>query len=264
MKAQPGSSIEPRDPEPRTGDSQATKRMAALSPRTKARMAGIFELLEGTASTGGQVVILGSLVVEGSAATTATNILAHQQLFWLGFASSLLGVAFHLAWALLFYDLLKPVNRSLSLLALCVILVGCAMQALSSLLYLAPLLVLQGGSALGAFTPHQLQDLSLVFLNLNARAYDIYLVFFGLWCVLIGALIFRSTFLPRILGALLAIDGVGWMLYLLPPLAQQLFPLIAVAAGLAEFPLLLWLLVVGVNAERWKEQEAVAGASLRT
>jgi hypothetical protein len=162
------------------------------------------------------------------------------------------------------YDLLKPVNRSLSLLALCVILVGYAMQALSSLLYLAPLLVLQGGSALGAFTPHQVQDLSLVFLNLNARAYDIYLVFFGLWCVLIGALIFRSTFLPRILGALLVIDGVGWMLYLFPPLAQQLFPLIAVAAGLAEFSLLLWLLVVGVNAERWKEQEAVAGASLRT
>ena len=264
MKAQPGSSIEPRDPEPRTGDSQATKRMAALSPRTKARMAGGFQFLEGLTSAGGQVVILGSLVVAGSAATTATNILAHQQLFWLGFASSLLGVAFHLAWALLLYDLLKPVNRSISLLALCIILVGCAMQALSSLLYLAPLLVLQGGSTLSAFTPHQLQDLSLVFLNLNARAYDIYLVFFGLWCVLIGALIFRSTFLPRILGVLLMIDGVGWMLYLVPPLAQQLFPLIAVAAGLAEFSLLLWLLVVGVNAERWKEQEAVAGASLRT
>ena len=264
MKAQPGSSSEQGDPEPRPGESQAPKRMAAVSPRTKARMAGIFQMLEGLTSAGGQVVILGSLVVAGSAATTATNILAHQQLFWLGFASSLLGVAFHLAWALLLYDLLKPVNRSLSLLALCVILVGCAMPALSSLLYLAPLLVLQGGSALSAFTPHQLQDLSLVFLNLNARAYDIYLVFFGLWCVLIGALIFRSTFLPRILGVLLMIDGVGWMLYLFPPLAQQLFPLIAVAAGLAEFSLLLCLLVVGVNAERWKEQEAVAGASLRT
>jgi hypothetical protein len=264
MKAQPGSSIEPGDPEPRRGPSQATKRMAALSPRFKARMAGVFQFLEGLTSAGGQVVILGSLVVEGSAATTATNILAHQQLFWLGFASSLMGVAFHLAWAFLFYELLKPVNRSISFLALCVILVGCAMQALTSLLYLAPLLVLQGGSALSAFTPQQVQDLSLVFLTLNARAYDIYLVFFGLWCVLIGALIFRSTFLPRILGALLVIDGVGWMLYLVPPLAQQLFPLIAVAAGLAEFSLLLWLLVVGVNAERWKEQEGVAGASLRT
>jgi len=90
-----------------------------------------------------------------------------------------------------------------------------------------------------------------------------HLVFFGFWCVLIGYLIFRSTFLPRILGVLLAIDGLAWMLYLSPPLANHLFPLIAVASGLAEIPLQLWLLVVGVNAERWKEQEAAAGASLR-
>ncbi len=259
MKAQPGSSIEPRDPEPRTGDSQATKRMAALSPRTKARIAGVFQLLEGLTSPGGQVVILGGLVVAGNAATTAANILGHEQLFWLGFASTLSAVAFHLAWAFLLYDLLKPVNRSVSLLALCVILVGCAMQAFSSLLYLAPLLVLQGGSALSALTPQQLQALALVFLKLNAQAYDIYLVFFGLWCVLIGYLIFRSTFLPRILGVLLVIDGLGWMLYLLPPLAQQLFPLIAVAAGLAEFPLEIWLIVMGVNNERWKQQAGATG-----
>ena len=221
MKALPGPSIEPGDPEPRRGPSQATKRMAALSPRFKARMAGVFQFLEGLTSAGGQVVILGSLVVAGSAAMTATNILAHQQLFWVGFASSLMGVAFHLAWAFLLYELLKPVNRSISFLALCVMLVGCAMQALTSLLYLAPLLVLQGGSALSAFTPQQVQDLALVFLTLNARAYDIYLVFFGLWCVLIGFLIFRSIFLPRILGVLLMIDGVGWMLYLFPPLAPR-------------------------------------------
>ena len=67
------------------------------------------------------------------AAATAVNILAHEQLFWLGFALSLIAVAFHLGWAFLFYDLFKPVNRSISILALCVILVGCAMQALTSL-----------------------------------------------------------------------------------------------------------------------------------
>ena len=258
MKAQPGSSIEPGDPEPRRGPSQATKRMAALSPRFKARMAGVFQFLEGLTSAGGQVVILGSLVVAGNAATTATNILAHEQLFWLGFASSLIAVAFHLAWALLFYYLFKPVNRRISLLATFVILVGCAMQALTSLFYLAPLLVLQSGHSFSAFTVEQLQALALVFLNLNAQAFNIYLVFFGLWCVLIGYLIFRSTFLPRILGVLLAIDGLGWMLYLSPPLAQHLFPFIAVASGLAEIPLMLWLLIVGVNTERWKEQASKA------
>ena len=163
-----------------------TKRIAELSPRFKARMAGVFEALEGTGSAGGQVVILGNLVVSGNAAATASNILAHEQVFRLGFASSLIAVAFHIAWAFLLYDLLKPVNRSVSFLALCVILVGCAMQALTSLLYLAPLLVLQSGSALSALTPHQVEALALVFLKLNTQAYDIYLVFFGLWCVLIG------------------------------------------------------------------------------
>lgn len=235
-----------------------TERNAEWSPRFKARMAGVFELLEALTSAGGQVAILGSLFVAGNAATTAANILAHEQLFWLGFASSLIAVAFHITWAFLFYDLFKPVNRSVSVLATFIILVGCAIQAVTSLLYLAPLLVLQGGSSLSAFTPHQSQALALVFLKLNAQAFDIYLVFFGLWCVLIGYLIFRSTFLPRILGVLLAIDGLGWMLYLSPPLATSLFSLIAVASGLAEIPLMLWLLVVGVNAQRWKEQASTA------
>src|SRR5712692_10851679 len=114
----------------------------------------------------------------------------------------------------------KPVNRRLSLLAVFVILVGCAIQALTILLYLAPLIVLQGGSSLSAFSAEQLQALAFVFLRLNAYAFDIYLVFFGLWCVLIGFLIFRSTFLPRILGVLLAISGLGWMINLSPSLAS--------------------------------------------
>ena len=261
MKVQPEFGLEPRDPQHRTGDSQATKRMAALSPHFKARMAGIFEALEGTGSAGGQVVILGSLVVAGDSGATATNILAHQPLFWLGFASSLIAVVFHLVWAFLFYDLFKIVNKSVSVLATFVILVGCAMQALTSFLYLAPLLILQGGSSLSALTPHQLQALALVFLKLNAQAFDIYLVFFGLWCVLIGYLIFRSTFLPRILGVLLMIDGFGWMLFLITPLANALFPLIAVASGLAEIPLMLWLLVTGVNTKRWEEQASAARES---
>ncbi len=256
MKAQPVAKIGPQQ---RTGDSQAT----TWSPRFKARMAGVFESFEGLTSAGGQVLILGSLVVTDNAATTANNILTHQPLFWLGFVSSLAAVGFHLAWAFLFYNLFKIVNKSISILATFVILVGCSIQALTSLLYLAPLPILQGGSALSAFTPHQLQALALTFLKLNARAFDIYLVFFGLWCVLIGYLIFRSTFLPRILGVLLAIDGVGWMLFLLPPLANQLFPLIAVAAGLAEIPLQLWLLVVGLNPQRWQEQASAAVASSR-
>jgi hypothetical protein len=99
---------------------------------------------------------------------------------------------------------------------------------------------------------------------LNSYAFDIYLVFFGFWCVLIGYLIFRSTFMPRILGVLLAISGLGWMIYLSPPLAHRLFPFIAAASALGEIPLELWLIVMGVNVQRWNEQASAAGVSAHT
>jgi hypothetical protein len=234
-----------------------TKRIAETSPRLKARMAGVFQLLEALTATFGQVIVLDRLVVSGNAASTAANIVGHERLFWLGFASSLIGVAFHIAWALLFYELFKPVNRSLSLLAAFVILVGCAIQALTILFYVAPLLVFEGGTSLSAFTAEQLQALALMFLKLNAQAFDIYLVFFGFWCLLIGYLIFRSIFLPRILGVLLAISGFGWVIFLSPPLGRHLFPFIAAASAIGEIPLELWLIAMGVNSERWKEQASV-------
>jgi hypothetical protein len=229
------------------------------SPRFKARVAGAFEALEGLTSSWGQVTVLGKLVVSGNAAATAANILAHERLFWAGYISSLLGVAFHIGWIFLFYELFQAVSKRLSLLAAFVGLLVCGLQALTALLYVAPLLILKGGPALSEFTPGQSQALAEVFLKLNGYAFTVDLVFFGLWCVLTGCLIFRSTFLPRVLGVLLAIDGLGWMIYVYPPLADSLFTFIAVAAGLAEIPLQLWLLIMGVNSERWQKQ-AVAAA----
>jgi len=107
------------------------ERMRETSPRSLARMAGVCQALEGLTATSGEVTILGKLVVSGNAISTAANILGHERLFWLGFASSVLGVIFHIAWALLLYELLKPVNRRLSLFAVFVMLVGCGIQRLA-------------------------------------------------------------------------------------------------------------------------------------
>lgn len=232
------------------------ERTAGIRPRRLARIAGIFEALEGLASSQGQVFIPGRLVVSGNAAATATNILAHQSVFWLGFGLSVAGVAFHTIWVGLFYILFRPVNRTLSLVTAFVGLVVCAMQAVTALLYLAPWLALQSGHAATAYTPGQLQGLAYVFVRLNSYAFDVDLIFFGLWCALTGYLIFRSKFLPRVLGILLAIDGLGWMMYVYPPFAFHIFPLIGAAAGIAEIPLQLWLIVMGVNPQRWTQQAA--------
>ena len=232
---------------------------AVTSPRATARMAGIFQFLEGLTATYGEIIVFGNLTVAGNAAATAANILGHQHLFWMGFASSLVGIVCHIVWALLMYELFKPVSRRTSLLALLVILVGCAIQALTIVLYLAPMLILNAGNSLAALSSDQLHALSYVFVRLNGYTFNTYLVFFGLWCFLTGILIFRSTFMPRILGVLLAISGIGWMMYLVPPVAIHLFiPYLAAASAIGELPLMLWLLIMAVNAEKWNAQASAS------
>jgi hypothetical protein len=202
----------------------------------------------------------GKLVVYGDAAATAHNILANEPLFRWGFAAALISAVCYITVTLLLYDIFRPVNRSVSLLAAFFSLMGCTIQALSSLFHLAPLVVLGGEQYLSVFKVEQLQALALLFLKLRVQTASIYMVFFGWYCLLIGYLIFRSTFLPRILAVFMAIAGLSYQLFLSPPLANYLFPYIVKPAGaLGELSLILWLLVVGVNVQRWKEQASAAG-----
>lgn len=228
------------------------------SPRFLARMAGACQLLEALTATFGAVIVVGRLTVSGNAAATAANILGHEQLYWWGFASAILSVIINIAWIFLMYELLRIVNRRISILAALVMLMGCAMMAVTALFYLAPLVILQGGASLSSLTATQFEALAAIFLWLKTYAFDIHLVFFGVWCVLTGYLIFKSQFLPRVLGLLLIVSGLGWMLYLSPPFAVRLFPFIAAASAIGEIPLELWLIVVGLNEPRWKEQAAGA------
>jgi hypothetical protein len=143
-------------------------------------------------------------------------------------AVNLLAHALYIAMTLLFYYMFEPVNRSLSLLAAFIGLAGCANEVLG-IFHLAPYKISS-------------------------------LVFFGPYCLLIGYLIFTSTFLPRILGGLMALAGVGWLIFL-SPLANYLSTYLKVVGFLAEASLMLWLLVMGVNVQRWKEQVSATHAS---
>ena len=221
------------------------------SPRLNARIAGVFYLLTfvgGVAS----LALGGRLVNYGDAAATAASIRAHESLFRLGFAANLFASACYVAVTLLFYELFKPVRRSISMLAAFFSLVGCAVGAFGSLFQLAPLVVLGGAQYLGVFNLEQLHALALVLLKLGAQANNIGLVFFGCYCLLIGYLIFRSDFLPRILGVLMAIGGAGWLTnsfisFLSPPLARSLSSWMMAPGILGEAALTLWLLVMGVK-----------------
>jgi len=241
------------------GTPLRTERITETSPRLKARISGVFYLLTIVTGVFAQMFVSGRLVVDGDAAATANNILAHRILFQMGFAVYLIEMACNIAITALFYDLLKPAGRSVSLLAAFLGFAGCVIKTFSRLFFITPLFVLGGAPYLSVFSADQLQALALLFLKVNDRGAAIALVFFGFYALLTGYLIIRSTFLPRILGVLGIFGGLGWLSFLYPPLGYRLFPYIAAFGLLGAASLVLWLLVFGVNERRWKEQASAAG-----
>ena len=197
-----------------------------------------------------------SLVVAHDPAITASNLLANELLFQSSTAALLISGAFYLGATLFVYEVLKPVNRSISLLAAFFSLLGCAIGALSCIFAIAPFILLKGGAMATVFTAEQLQALTLLSLDVRIQANNVSFPFFGLHCFGVGYLIFRSTFMPRFVGALMMLAGLGWLTFLFPPLANSLAPYNMIPGMVGELSLSLWLLVKGVNVQRWMELAA--------
>jgi hypothetical protein len=233
-------------------------RRTEMSPRTKARIAGGFYLATILMGVFTQQYI-SNLVVFGDAAVTAANIMSHEPVFRLGFAVYLIELACQITMTVLLYDLLKPVSRTGSLLTAAFSLIGCTVKIVSRLFFFAPLLILGGSHSLNAFSGEQLHALVLFSLRVEYYAETIAMVFFGFTALVKGYLVLRSTFLPRILGVLSALGGLGWLTYLYEPLATRMAGYIVGFAVIAGFSSALWLLVFGVNEERWRGQVKAAG-----
>lgn len=197
------------------------------------------------------------LIRFSNAATTANNILANQGLFQLGFTVYLIEMACQITTATLWYVLLKPVNRSIALSGLLLELTGCIIKTCARVFYIAPLWLLGHSAALHGFTPEQVQSIALILLKVNDYGAATALAFFGFSTPLNGYLIFRSTFLPRWLGILVMIAGIGWLSFLSPALGSSLFTFTALVGLLSSVLMILWLLIRGVDEVKWHERAEV-------
>lgn len=237
-----------------------TESINGVSPRRLARIAGglyLINIVFGAFAIG---VVPALLIVPGAAAT-AHNIQAHELLYRLGLAAHIVVTLTNIPMAVIFYDLLKVVSRRIALLDVFFILVATAVEVASLPGQFTPLLLLKSTHYASALPPAQLHALAYLPGDLSNIDYAIYTVFYGFDIGCVAYLVFKSTFLPRAIGVLLATDTLAYLVnglttVLAPGVAAHLVPWIGLPTIFGEGSLCLWLLIAGVNTRRWTEQAA--------
>ncbi|MBV9720157.1 MAG: DUF4386 domain-containing protein [Candidatus Eremiobacteraeota bacterium] len=226
---------------------------SAASISTYARIAGALLLVGFVAGGFGELFVPSKLIVPADATATAHNIMASESLFRMGFVGYLVEAVCDVSTTLLLYVLLRPVNKNLALLAAFFGLVGTATYAIAEFFYFAALQLLEGATYLRTFSPEQLNTLALLSLKLYGDGAEVFMAFGGVGSIIVGYLIFRSCYLPKTLGVLLALAGLGFItinvaLVLAPAYAS---PVLLLPVLLATLSLALWLLVKGVDVPKW-------------
>jgi hypothetical protein len=239
-----------------------THSLAETSPSTRGRILAALYLFVIICGIIAQAFIADGLVVYDDAARTAANILANTSLYRLGFTIFMLEMVAQVITSAMFYDLLKPVNRSLARTTAIIGITGSGIKAFARLFFYAPLILLSGASYLAAIPPEQLEALSLAFIRINNQGAAIGLIFFGFETLFRGWLLFKSGFLPRFLGVLSVIGGLGWLTYLWPPLGSQVFMGVALFALIGVVVMTGWLFIRGVDDAKWRARAALAATSI--
>jgi hypothetical protein len=222
-----------------TGEHQMTSRRATSSPQLYARIAGVLYLIIILLGLYGEVFVRAKLIVAGNATATAHKIMASELLFRSGAVGDILMHVCDVPLILIFYVLLRPVSTELSLLAAFFNLVQPAILGADKLNLVTVLLLLRSADYAEAFELHQLQALASLSLAMHEYGFGIGLIFFGVRCLIVGYLIFRSGYFPKSLGALQVIAGLCYLinslaLLLAPALADKMFPAILLPAFVGE------------------------------
>ncbi|MDQ6769745.1 MAG: DUF4386 domain-containing protein [Gemmatimonadota bacterium] len=224
------------------------------SIQTYARVAGVLFLVSMVAGFFGELYAPSHIIVSGDAAATAKNIVAFNTLFRAGFASYLVEAVCDITLSLVMYELLRAVRKDLALLAAFFGLVSTAVFAIAELFYFGSSLLVGGAGYLKSFSPDQVNALGLLSLKMYGLGGGIFMVFYGLATFLRGYLIYRSGYLPRALGALMALAGLGFIasnfLQVLSP--AYAYDVLLLPMFLAGVSATVWLLVKGVDVQKWE------------
>jgi hypothetical protein len=232
-----------------------TTKESINSPQKTARVAAFVFLIIFFLGMSAELFIRPGMIVPGDAATTVRNIAASEALFRLSLVSDLIRQTLLMALTLILYKLLKPVNKTIAALMVIFYLVCVPVSMLNELNHLAVLLLSSGAGYLTAFKADQLNALVMFFLDM--RKYGTFFPqFFSFWLLLLGYLVFKSGFLPRILGILLMLVGLcntvlAVLFFLFPTFDATIFGLFAF---IGEALFYLWLLIKGVNVEEWEKR----------
>jgi hypothetical protein len=236
-----------------------TTRTAKTSPLVYARVAGLLLLIILVVGPFSLLYVPSTLFVPGDATATADNIRASESLFRLGIVSQSVVFLTEIVLTVLLYVLLRPVSRTLSLVAAFARLAMAVVQGINLLPYFIALLLLSGAGYLTVFEPDQLDALVLLFLNANEYGVYVWQLFFGLHLLVLGYLIFNSGYFPRILGVLVIVGSLGYLIdsygNILYPNYEEIFAVVVgVTSVIGELPFFLWLLIKGVNVQRYNER----------
>jgi hypothetical protein len=234
------------------------------SIETLARIGGALYLIIIVVGLFGEAVVRDRILVPGDAGRTAANLRSLESLWRLGIAAECVLLPCAIALLPILYVLLRPVNRVLALTAVFFDLISIAVEAVGVLFLVLTLFPVGRAPYLAAFEPGQLNAMSSLAARAHAQTFGIALVFFGWFCVIAGYLIFRSDYLPKAIGVLMQIAGACYLvnsfaLTLAPALASRLFPMILLPCLVGEASFCLWLLVKGVDVEKWMVSERGAG-----
>lgn len=232
-----------------------TTHSAKISPLFRARVAGFLYLMANLPAPFVLVYLPSRLIVRGDAAATASNIMASESLFHFGIVGILYISIASIFLVLALYQLLKVVNKNMASLMVIFALAAVPIAMLNEVNNLAVLQLLSGADYLKVFTTGQLQALVYLFLRLHNQGFNIAQIFWGLWLFPMGYLVFKSGFLPRILGILLMIGCFGYVIQSFAAFLGYNLSIIFFT-GWGELLLLLWLLIKGVNVEQWEKRAA--------